>query len=80
MIYPIIAIIICFGAYVLLVKGLLYKLILGIGGVFGIYIYLENNVTSTAAQVFQNPSLGWIHWSLVIPSILFVLALATTKE
>jgi len=80
MILPLVGIAVFFALYLLLVKGLLWKLILGVGGVFGIYMYLEVNVPSSAAQVFQDSSLAWIHWSLAIPSVILMLALATTKE
>lgn len=80
MVLPIVGIFVIFALYLLLIKGLLWKLILGIGGVFGIYLYLEANVPSTTAQVFQDPSLAWIHWSLVIPCVVLMLALAHTKE
>lgn len=80
MILPIVGIVIIFILYFLLVKGLLWKLILGVGGVFGIHIFLEEYFPSTQAQVFQDNSVDWIHWSIAIPCVLFILALATTKE
>jgi len=61
--------------YLLLVKGLLFKLIIGVFGWFGLNYYL--NTTNFGKQVFMNV-LGYdLSWAVIIPSILILLSMQT---
>ncbi len=62
--------------YLLLIKGYLFKIILGIFGWFGMYWYLGN------IKIFQSYPLNndVVSWAFVLPTILVLLSLATTKE
>lgn len=65
--------------WVLLARGFLWKLILGIGGWFGIYVFLGTYVSGAADSGIT----VWdtlISWAAVVPTIIVILAMAHTKE
>lgn len=62
--------------YVLLIKGLLWKLILGVFGWLGMYWYLSG-ISACQSYPFNNDTFTW---SSVIPTVVILLAMAYTKE
>ena len=62
--------------YVLLVKGLLWKIILGTFGWLGMYWYLQS-IQTFHAHPFNNDTFSW---AVVIPSVIVLLAMSYTKE
>ena len=72
----IILIVIIYFLYVLLVKGLLWKIILGIFGWLGMYWYL-NTFEAFHEFPFNNDT---ISWAVAIPTIIVLLAMAYTKS
>lgn len=65
--------------WILLVRGFLWKLILGVGGWFGIYMFLITYV-SGAGDTGIIISETLISWAAVIPTIIVMLAMAHIKE
>ena len=63
--------------YVLLVKGLLYKIILSIFGWIGLYGYLSHTWQLDQASPFKD---DFISWAAIIPTILVFMAACKTKE
>jgi hypothetical protein len=63
--------------YVLLIKGLLWKIILGAFGWFGMYWYLKD-MDGWKELVFRGSD-TWT-WAMVAPTVLLLLAMAYTKE
>ena len=61
----------------LLVKGWLWKLLLGIAGWFGIWIFLEMYFPGTKSVAINDIGASW---SQVIPTIVVLMAMAYTKE
>lgn len=62
--------------YVLLIKGLLWKIILGAAGWFGIYWYLKG-VPECQAYPFNNDTFTW---AAIIPTLIVLMAMEYTKE
>jgi type VI protein secretion system component VasK len=62
--------------YVLLIKGLLWKLIFVIVGWAAIYAYLSSLVTFQASP-FKSDI---VSWAFIVPTVLVMLVLAHTKE
>jgi hypothetical protein len=71
----ILAIIIIYGLYVLLVKGVLWKLIVAIFGWFGMFIFLETYIPAS-----KTPCLSLFSWSEVIPAVIVLLAMSYSKS
>ena len=72
------AIVFLYILYVLLVKGLLWKIIFLMAGWAGIYAYLS---TLQSFQICPINISGYtISWAFVAPTILVMLVLAHTKE
>lgn len=63
--------------YVLLIKGLLYKIILCIFGWAGLYGYLSHTWQLNQSSPFKD---DYMSWAAIIPTILVVMAVAKTKE
>jgi hypothetical protein len=64
--------------YVLLIKGLLWKIIFVVVGWIGIYSWLK---TIPTFQVCPVTISDWtFSWAFVVPTILVMLVLAHTKE
>lgn len=63
--------------YLLFIKGILWKSILGIFGWIGLYTYL-NNATSFGNKTFMTIVEYDISWSIIIPTVLIILAMGTT--
>lgn len=63
----------------LLIKGLLWKTILAIGGWISIYVFLEKSYDWAAHSgiIISN---NLISWSIIIPSFIVLMAMAYTKE
>jgi len=62
--------------YLLLIKGWLWKLILGVFGWLGMYWYLSG-IPACQSYPFNNDTFTW---ASVIPTIVILLAMAYTKE
>lgn len=62
--------------WVLLVKGALWKLILGAFGWFGIYIFLCQWHLDQESPFKDN----YMSWAAIVPTIIVLLALVTTKD
>jgi hypothetical protein len=65
--------------YVLLVKGLLWKIILAIGGWFGIMMGLRIYVPDSTHECMTVSGYS-LSWAIVIPSIVVMLAMLYTKD
>lgn len=63
--------------YVLLIKGALWKLILGAFGWFGMYWFLRD-ITEFKGQVFAGSES--FTWAMMVPTIIVMLAMMCTKE
>lgn len=63
--------------WLLLVKGALWKLILGGFGWFGIYIFLATQLHLDETSPFKD---NFMSWAAIVPTIIVLLALATTKD
>jgi len=78
MIYGLILLLICWLLYLLLIKGYLYKLILLVFGWIGIFLILGIYfpiTKSTGIIAFET----MMEWRAVIPTIIVLLALVSTK-
>ena len=77
--FGIVLLILIYGAYVLLVKGVLWKIIVAIFGWFGMFIFLEMYIPDSKAicLTFAGSSFSW---SEVIPTIIVLLAMSYTKD
>jgi len=62
--------------YVLLIKGALWKIIIGIAGWIGIYQYLCT-IDVFCEYPFNNDTFTW---ATIIPTIILILAASYTKE
>ena len=62
--------------YVLLIKGALWKIIIGIAGWIGIYQYLST-IDAFCEYPFNNDTFTW---AMIIPTIILILAASYTKE
>jgi hypothetical protein len=76
MILSIIGLIIIYILYALLVKGLLYKIILGVFGWIGMYWYLSD-IEDFQTYPFNNDT---ITWAALVPTVILLMAMAHTKE
>lgn len=65
--------------YFLFVKGWLFKLLLFGFGWIGMFVVLWINVPDTHHIAFRTNTTGYT-WAAVIPTIVCLLALATTKS
>jgi len=63
--------------YLLLVKGVLWKIILAFFGWCGMYWFLLNNGGNTVLATISGYELTWAQ---VVPSVIVLLAMAYTKE
>lgn len=64
--------------YVLLIKGWLWKIILGAAGWYGMYWYLSSIPAARACPlVFSGHSYSW---AAILPTLVIIFAMATTKE
>ena len=77
MVFGICMLIVLYLLWVLLVKGALWKLILGAFGWFGIYIFLTTQLHLDQASPFKN---NFMSWAAIIPTIIVLMAMATTKD
>lgn len=79
MLFGIVLLIAIYILYVLLVKGLLWKLILAIAGWFGLFIGLRFYVPQSKelCMVLSGYSFSWAE---VIPTVVVLLAMAYTKD
>jgi len=64
--------------YLLFIKGILWKLILFAAGWGYLYITLEKYFPASKAT-FMNVLGANIPWSVFVPSIIVILAMATTR-
>lgn len=78
MIFGILLLITIYFLYILLVKGLLWKLILLIFGWVGLHMYLENVFPGSKSCVINILQYN-ISWSIFIPSLIVMLAMMTTR-
>lgn len=62
--------------YVLLVKGALWKIILGAFGWAGMYWWLKS-IPACNEHPFNNDTFSW---AVVVPTIIVLLAMMSTKE
>ncbi len=75
----IILLIIIYILWLLLVKGLLWKLSLAISGWFGIWIFLDRQFEwAHNSGIIISGHL--INWAVIIPTIIFIMAIFRTKE
>lgn len=70
--------IILLAVYLLFVKGLLWKLILFAAGWGYLYITLEKYVPSSKQTVLTFLNCN-VSWSAFVPSLIVILAMATTR-
>ena len=61
----------------LLVKGLLWKLLLGVAGWFGIWVFMETYFPGSKSTAINDLEMSW---SQVVPTIVVLMAMAYTKE
>lgn len=64
--------------YALFIKGILWRLILGIFGLWGINVFLETHFENSKNTCMTIMSYSF-SWAVVIPTIILLLTLATTK-
>ncbi len=72
----IILLVVIYILYVLLVKGLLWKIILGVFGWLGMYWYLSGFPALQSYPLDNNT----FTWATTIPSLIILLAMLYTKE
>jgi energy-coupling factor transporter transmembrane protein EcfT len=65
--------------WLFLIKGFLWKLLLAIGGWFGIFAILSIYVPPSTNTLLTIGSTNF-SWAEVIPTIIILLAMATTKS
>lgn len=77
--FGIVLLILIYGTYVLLIKGILWKIIVAIFGWFGMFIFLEAYLPDSKAVclTFTGSSFSW---SEIIPTIIVLLAMSYTKD
>lgn len=63
--------------YMLLVRGLLYKIVVCIFGWFGLYAYLIHTWQLDKVSPFKD---DFMSWAAIIPTFFVVMAIAKTKE
>lgn len=77
MLFAIGMLIVIYLLWVLLVKGALWKIILGAFGWFGLYVFLSANWQLNQESPFKD---NFMSWAAIIPTALVLLVMATTKE
>jgi hypothetical protein len=79
LVFGVVLLVVLYIAYLLLVKGWLFKLILFAAGWFGLYIGLNIYVVGSTniALTFSGYSFSW---AAVIPTIICIACLACTKD
>ncbi len=77
MVFGIAMLVVIYVLWVLLVKGALWKLILGGFGWFGVYMFLSIQFHLDRESPFKDNSMSW---AAIIPTILVILVLASTKD
>lgn len=77
--FGILLLIIIYILYLLLVKGMLWKLIIAIFGWFGMYVFLQTYVfnSKSICLTFVGHNFSW---SEIIPTIIVILAISYTKD
>jgi len=76
----IISLIILYFLYIMFIEGWLFKLILLIGGWFGIYIFLLSYVKGSNHIVFTISNGYSMSWAAVIPTVICLLCLLSTRS
>jgi hypothetical protein len=77
--FAILLVVFFWAVYVLLIKGVLWKLLLVIFGWFGLFVFLGIYFPSTAIHgIIVADTL--VPWNAVLPSFVVLLSLAYTKE
>jgi hypothetical protein len=79
MLFGIVLLVAIYFTYVLLIKGLLWKMILGIAGWFGLYIGLQTYIPESH-QICITITEYTFSWAAVIPTIVVLLAMAYTRD
>lgn len=69
--------IILYFLYVLLIRGLLYKIILCIFGWIGLYTYLANHWGLDKISPFKE---DYLSWAAIVPTVVVLMAMAYTRE
>jgi hypothetical protein len=78
MILWIVLLVVLYLIWILLFKGLLWKILLFFGGWVGIYVLLRANLPDslhTAVTIAGHD----LSWAFVVPSVICILCLANTK-
>ena len=78
LIFGIVLLVVLYTLYVLLVKGVLWKLILFCFGWFGLYVGLRIYVEGAAHTAVTISGYNF-SWASVVPTIVCICALACTK-
>lgn len=79
MVFGIALLIVIYLLWVLLVKGALWKLIIGIAGWFGLYIALRLYIPESMHECFNSQGYSF-SWAEVVPTFCLLMAMAYTKE
>ena len=79
MIFGLALLVIIYFLWVLLVQGLLWKIILAIGGWFGIMVGLRIYMPDSAHECVQVSGYH-LSWAVVIPTFIVLMAMAYTKD
>jgi len=69
--------IILYFLYVLLIRGLLYKIILCVFGWGGMYYWLSTNWQLNESSPFKD---NYISWAALVPTVIVLMAMAYTRE
>jgi hypothetical protein len=77
--FGIILLIIIYLVWVLLIKGLLWKIIIGVFGWFGIYVFLTNYISASTNECLLISNYS-VSWAMIIPTLVLLLAASYTKE
>lgn len=78
MIFGIAMLVVIYILWVLFVKGALWKIILFCAGWFGIYVAMRVYVEGATATIVTIGDVDF-SWAAVVPTIICIMALATTK-
>lgn len=74
-----IALIIIYGLYILLIKGVLWKIIVAGFGWFGMFVFMENYMPASKSPCLSLTTCSF-SWAEVIPTIIVLLAMSYTKD
>jgi hypothetical protein len=77
MVFAIGMLIVIYLLWVLLVKGALWKIILGAFGWFGLYVFLSTQWHLDKESPFKD---NFMSWAAIIPTVLVLLVMASTKD